>query len=460
MRKFVHVIQAVAMAAIVLLGLSSGPTLSQSTNAQLLALITSQLPSGSLVPITNFRTVLDAIVNSTNVSGTSCPTTSLTEGQPWINTTNTPAGVILNVFDGANCVPWALLNTTAHTMTLLGSAGQSPGQNLAGRFGSMDVFQRGAGGSASIAVAASTTAYTVDGCYLATGTGEASTVAAVAGIANGSNKAASVTRNSGQTGTAQMTFGCPLDTDELTLAHGYYVALSFSIQAGANFSSVSGTMTANVVCGTGTPVKQIVGYAGQTTVATLSQNLTPGGSVQRLQVTSSAVVPTNCAQMEVQWTWSPTGTAGAADSLTIDDVQLEVVAGPQAVASPFQALDFNTQLVKARGHYYKTFSYGTAPAQNAGTSGALYTQSQGSTANNPLSIQMQTRMRVAPSVTTYNPSASNANCRDITGSADLTATFPDTSNVPVNSDRASGFCAAAGAASHAIALHATFDSGI
>lgn len=459
MRRFIEATRIVALAAIVLLGLASGPALSQSTNAQLLSLISADLPSGSAVPISNFRTVLNAMVNSTNVQGTSCPTSALTEGQPWTNTTSAPAGVTLNVFDGANCVPWALLNTTAHTLTILGSANLSPGQNIVGRFGSMDVWQRGAGASASISVAASTTAYTVDGCYLATGTGQASTVSASTSTAPASNRSATAFRNSGQTGTAQITFGCPLDSDEIALARTNYVTLSFWSAAGANFSSVSGSFTANLMCGTGSPAKQVSGYAGQTTVATTSQSLTLGGGWTRFQVTSAAVVPSNCTQMEVQWTWSPTGTAGANDWIGFDSVQLEVVSGPQAVASPFQSIDFGTQLRMAQRHYTKTFPYGTAPAQNAGVAGALsMLDSVVATVSTYADWRFPMQMRANPSVTSFNPSATNANCRDATGAADRTVTVdPDTT---LSADHVPFTCAAGGSAGNRVYLHATADAGI
>src|SRR5882724_3858859 len=56
-----------------------------------------------------------------------------------------------------------------------------PFKNLVGRNGGMEVWQRGT----SVAVAASTAAYTVDGWYLATGANQAATVSQQGGLVTG-----------------------------------------------------------------------------------------------------------------------------------------------------------------------------------------------------------------------------------------------------------------------------------
>lgn len=454
-----HRLWRVALTALALIA-GMVPAMAQNTNAQLLSLIAGDLPSGALTPIANFRTVLNAMVNSTNVASGSCPTTALSTYQPWANTTNAPSAAILNVFDGTSCVPWAVLNNSTHALTFIGSALPTP-RNLAARFGSMDVFQRGAGGSASIAVGASSTAYTVDGCYLTTGANEASTVTASTPLTSQSNKSVTVARNAAQTGTATVTFGCPLDTDELIPARGNFVTLSFYVQAGANWSPVSGAITANVLCGTGTPVKQTAGYTNQSTIASTSNNLTPGGSVTRFQVTSSAVVPTNCAQMEVQWTWGPTGTAGANDSVAIDSVQLEIVPAAQGVASAFQEIDFGTQLGMAQRHFAKTFAYGTAPAQNAGANtGELQgIAGKAGVAAELLHWRYPRQMRVTPTtVTLFNPSVTNAQVRDETAAADTSASTNANTTADGLSITATGN--AGTAVGNTLGVHITVDAGI
>jgi hypothetical protein len=453
----------VIVAALALLWLACGPALGQESNTQLLALIAANVPSGNpgVLTAASLRAVLQAMVNSTNVASTTCPTnTAISPYQPWANTTSSPTGIVLNVYDGSNCVPWAIMNTSSHQMTIAGSANQ-PVTNIIARFGSLDVHQRGGGavGGPGVAVPASTTAYTADGCYLATGLTQASTVIANAGFATGSFRSAAIARNSGQSGTTQMTFGCPLDTDEISLTVGSFVTLSFSVKAEANWSPVSGTLTTNVLCGTGSPVKQVSGYAGQTTVATLSSSITPSGSTQRLQVTSSAVVPSNCTQMEVQWTWLPTGTAGTHDTIDLDDVQLEVVPNAQSVASPFAALPFGAQLRLAQRFYAKTFAYGTVPAQNIGVNTGELQSIAGKTTTGVqfLSWRYPQQMRVAPNLTLFNPANTNAQVRDETagdtsGSTGANTTA-DTTSVTATGNGST-------AVGNILGVHITADAGI
>lgn len=75
----------------------------------------------------------------------------------------------------------------------------------------------------------------------------------------------------------------------------------------------------------------------------------------------------------------------------------------------------------------KTFALGSAPAQNFGTTDAIsFFQTVGaSTADliGPLWYPSG-RMRTAPTITTYNPSAANAQARSISTSSDCSATSP------------------------------------
>jgi hypothetical protein len=178
---------------------------------------------------------------------------------------------------------------------------------------------------------------------LLTGANQASTVTQVAGLTNGSRFAAKVQRNSGQTGTTSEFFSFPLDTDELNKLKGNAVVLSFTVKAGANWSPTSGALFYFLASGTGgSPAKRgSVAYTGETLPINSSVNLTPGGAAVRVVSTISSAVATNINQAEMGFSWSPTGTAGADDSFTIDDVQVEVVpAGIAAVNPLFERSDF------------------------------------------------------------------------------------------------------------------------
>ncbi len=337
----------------------------------------------------------------------------------------------------------------------------APGfRNIARRNGGLEVWQRGAGGAASIAVAASTTAYTADGCYLVTAANEASVVSQQAGLTNGSQWCARVQRNSGQTGTGGMTFGFPFDTDELYPMLGQFVRLSLTLKAGANWSPTSGNITIALNVGTGTPVKFTVGYTGATVAATLTQAIT--SSAVRYQVNSAAVIPTTTRQAEITLTWSPVGTASTNDYFEIDDVQLEIVpAAAGYVASDFERLNFHEQLQLCRRHYQKSFLYGTAPAQNVGiNTNVIYTTYVVSTSSGKafLPWRLPVTMRVAPTVTLYNPAATNAQARDSDASADCSAT--SASSITIDQVPIGTTASGSSSSPNIIQIHAQADSGI
>ena len=160
-------------------------------------------------------------------------------------------------------------------------------RNVIGSNGGMEVWRRGAGGTASIAQAASTTAYTVDRWYFNTNANQACTISQQAGITSGSRFCARVQRNAGQTGTSGMVFGYPLDSDEVFRLRGKTPRLRLALRLGTNFS---GTLTCALATGTGAVQKLTVGYTSRVDIltATLHTQATPGGAAVELQFPGSA----------------------------------------------------------------------------------------------------------------------------------------------------------------------------
>lgn len=117
----------------------------------------------------------------------------------------------------------------------------------------------------------------------------------------------------------------------------------------------------------------------------------------------------------------PTGLS--AKNLRVGDVQVE---GGQ-VASYYGRSAFGDELERAQRYYAKTFPLATAPAQNAGTSGALVaTQGVGaSTAQKGAFWSFPTRMIKAPTLTLFNPSAGNAQVRNLDTNSDCSASAAD-----------------------------------
>ncbi len=78
------------------------------------------------------------------------------------------------------------------------------------------------------------------------------------------------------------------------------------------------------------------------------------------------------------------------------------------------------ELALTTRRYRKTLPIGTAVAQNAGVAGAVCTKNPIASGDPSMLWQWGQPMRASPTITTYNPSAANANWRDVTGSADVT----------------------------------------
>lgn len=100
---------------------------SAKTQSQLNAEINALFPdqtAGAITPFNARQTLLDMVA-----SPTAPPSGSLCSGVNtfglFANTTNAPTNVVLNIYDGTQCVPWASLNQTAHTFTFGAPTGSS-----------------------------------------------------------------------------------------------------------------------------------------------------------------------------------------------------------------------------------------------------------------------------------------------------------------------------------------------
>lgn len=105
-------------------------------------------------------------------------------------------------------------------------------------------------------------------------------------------------------------------------------------------------------------------------------------------------------------------------------VQLE----PGSVATECEAPSFQQVLALSQRYFWKTFAIGTAPAQNVGILSGEHIMAAvvaGTSTNNATGPRFPVRMRVAPTVTTYNPAAANAQARNISDAADCSATTAD-----------------------------------
>lgn len=144
--------------------------------------------------------------------------------------------------------------------------------------------------------------------------------------------------------------------------------------------------------------------ASQTPLGTSA--VTPGAATWTDATSLQVTISSSCNNL-ILFVWTE---AVAAQNVTLDIGKVCFVPGQ--FASNIYVPTFDETLRYAKRFFYKTFPYATAPAQNAGGPGAIYTPvvvagvSAGSIVyTHLLDVPMRT---VAPTVTFYNPLAANA----------------------------------------------------
>jgi hypothetical protein len=163
--------------------------------------------------------------------------------------------------------------------------------------------------------------------------------------------AARVQRNSGDTGVGYVGFWQSVETLEAARFAGQPATLSFYARAGANLSSPSNGLTANIYSGTGTD-QAWYSATGSTVVATQTVTLTSTGGIvngwQRYTITG--LVPSNANELGVTFVYTPAaGTAGANDWFEITGIQLEV--GSTATTFSRSAGNYQNELLLCQRYF-------------------------------------------------------------------------------------------------------------
>lgn len=344
------------------------------------------------------------------------------------------SGVFVNVFGATSAASGQIIQSAvwnnihadysaAFNQVMSQFLATSTNRNICWMNGGFEIWQRGAGSSASIPVAASTTLYTADRWYLTTGANQASVVSAQPGLIDESNLCGRIQKNSGQTGTTLLTFGYPLDTDELYRLRSNFATVSFRVRAGANWSPTSGTLTCALYVGTGAVTKRGAGFTGETTIFTIATNLTPGGAAILIVGAAGVAIPINVTQGEIQFTWTPVGTAGAADYFEIDDLELDANISTNFTQTSYDRLSFPEMLSGCKRHYQKSFLYSTVPAAGGGNSNELRRMHGGAGTRGALFWILPVEMRRHPDFNSYHPTtATSSNWLNVTGGTAAVAT--------------------------------------
>ena len=142
---------------------------------------------------------------------------------------------------------------------------------------------------------------------------------------------------------------------------------------------------------------------------------------------SATNVGTNFETLTVTKTISATATtlnvefgmrSVAAQALTFYADSAILVLGSETI--PFVPTNPLIDMARCQRYFYSTFDPGITPAQASGSNlGALtYTIHTAGVKNDTAELRFPVTMRVAPTITTYNPASSNANWYNISQAAD------------------------------------------
>ena len=133
-------------------------------------------------------------------------------------------------------------------------------------------------------------------------------------------------------------------------------------------------------------------------------------------LTETVGVPTSSANNLIVFVWT-SGTA--AQNVTLDIGLMQLEAGGSA--TPFERRTFAAEWAICQRYYEKSFNIGTAPAQNVTVTGASFGVITTVAGNIVIPVTYRVTKRTNATVTLYNPSAANAEVRDVVAAADCSS---------------------------------------
>ena len=281
-------------------------------------------------------------------------------------------------------------------------------------------------------------------------------VGVVAGTVSAGTIIQATTASVGRTGYALQASAASMTTTP-TIAADYYLDSKTAIRlknATASFSvkvyhDVGSTLTYTISFDNATALDN---FAGLTNVSstTASVNTATATTITLVNVSMGDI--SNGLRIRVS---TAPGTVTTKNFFWTEWVLAEQTTAPTFVYYPLE-----DELRREQRFYFKTFPYATAPAQNAGLTGA-YTGSASKAAALGMfigSFSFPAVMRTSPptTVTFYNPSVANAQLRDVTGAVDTTAVATSQAGDANLSISFTGN--AATAVGNQVAVHITADS--
>jgi len=181
---------------------------------------------------------------------------------------------------------------------------------------------------------------TADGWYFSQSTAASNAVSRQTATKTGARYGMRFGRPAASSSTNQLRLWKTILTDDAYRLAGQTVTISFSVQAGANFSAASSLLS--VILATGTSEGQSgdliasSGWGGH--VNAVNQNQIISTTQTRYQFT--ATLNTGIKEVGVQLAYTPSGTAGANDWVQIEDVQVEIASAATDMHAAPEPVDF------------------------------------------------------------------------------------------------------------------------
>lgn len=224
----------------------------------------------------------------------------------------------------------------------------------------------------------------------------------------------------GTTDTSRLHIGQGIPLRDTIALRGKTVTLSGYVKFSAATMSSLGSWSANVGYsnssndGAFNATDYTATASGSTTIANGSLPIT----WQKFTVTLA--IGASAQNIAVYFQFASLVDKTASDWYDLSLVKLEV----GSVATPYVPMSVDDELRLCLPYCEKSFALETAPVQNVGTTtdaAEWRTLVAGAVAFQSRDISFKARKRVAPTVTLFNPSAANAQVRDVSGSVDCSS---------------------------------------
>ena len=209
--------------------------------------------------------------------------------------------------------------------------------------GSFGIWQRGTSFPAAASIVYTADRWAFYRSALATGATAAQTTPT--NIVGSSSYGIRVQRNSGNTSVDPLILAQCIETANVRSLQGKTVTVSFKQRTSASITAA--TILVTLTYGTGTDQGVNAARAGSwTSQGTLSGSFNTG-STTFTETSIQYAIPSTATELQLNFAYTPTGTAGANDFFDIADVQLEV--GP--VATPFEQRPYGMELALCLRYY-------------------------------------------------------------------------------------------------------------